>query len=189
MANSKFRCTGCKDYFPIDERKLIGSGRYCTFDCAVNHGKAKAKAKAEKVSKEKHKALKKKVRDEDRGYWTKKAQAEFNKFIRLRDRNNPCISCGRYHTGQIHAGHFRSVGAMPALRYTESNCHAQCAPCNNHLSGNIVAYRKRLLEKVGLEKLEWLERDHPSRRYSISNLKTIHKWYKRKNRRLERAKD
>jgi hypothetical protein len=61
----------------------------------------------------------------------------------------------------------------------------QIQSCNNHLSGNIVNYRINLLHKLGPEMVEWLEGYHPPKRYTIENLKTIQKWFKRKTRRLE----
>jgi hypothetical protein len=66
-------------------------------------------------------------------YFIKQAQHAFNEFIRYRDRDFPCISCGRHHDGQYHAGHFRTTGASPELRFDEDNCHKQCSACNNHL--------------------------------------------------------
>ena len=116
----------------------------------------------------------------------REAQIAFNKFIRLRDAGQPCISCGRYHQGQWHAGHYRTVGANPELRFEELNCHAQCAPCNNHLSGNLINYRKGLLNKIGIEKLEWLEGNHPAKHYSISEIIELKKHYRARCRELEK---
>ena len=82
-------------------------------------------------------------------YFIKQAQQAFNEFIRYRDRDLPCISCGRHHDGQYHAGHFRTTGANPELRFDEDNCHKQCSVCNNHLSGNLINYRPALILKIG----------------------------------------
>ena len=167
----------------------LPGGNFCNYECATQYGKEKGLKKIEKDRKEKHKQLKKKVKDNDRSHWTKKAQSEFNKFIRIRDKNDPCISCGRFHSGQYHAGHYRTVGANPELRFNPNNCHKQCSACNNHLSGNLVNYRIGLISKMGIKEVENLEAFHPQKRYTIENLKTIYRWYRRKNRRLENAKD
>ncbi|VTP67823.1 Bacteriophage Lambda NinG protein [Leclercia adecarboxylata] len=82
-------------------------------------------------------------------YFIKQAQHAFNEFIRYRDRHLPCVSCDRHHEGQYHAGHFRTTGANPELRFDEDNCHKQCSACNNHLSGNLTAYRPALIAKIG----------------------------------------
>jgi len=93
-------------------------------------------------------------------YFIKQAQQAFNEFIRYRDRHLPCISCDRHHEGQYHAGHFRTTGANPELRFNEDNCHKQCAPCNNHLSGNLIAYRPALIVKIGQARFDALMGPH-----------------------------
>jgi hypothetical protein len=111
--------------------------------------------------------------------WLKLAQAEFNKFIRLRDSNLPCISCGRFHNGQYHAGHYRTTAAQPALRFNELNCHKQCQPCNTHKSGNITEYRIELIRRIGVDLVEWLEKDHRQPKpWSVDEIKAIRKYYR-----------
>ena len=130
-------------------------------------------------------AAKRRLNDNDRSFQLKKTQQIFNNFIRDRDAKHPCISCSRYHSGQYHAGHYRSVGANPELRFNPDNCHKQCSACNNHLSGNIANYRINLVANFGDEYVARLEGPHPPKRYTIDNLKTIQCWYKRKLKRLE----
>ena len=118
-------------------------------------------------------------------HWVKKAQVAFNKFVRERDKNEPCISCGRFHDGQYHAGHYQSTGSRPELRFHPSNNNKQCAPCNNHLSGNIVNYRPRLVEKVGIEMVRYLENFNGVQRLTIDDVKDIEVHYKQKLRELK----
>ncbi|HFU0230446.1 TPA: recombination protein NinG, partial [Vibrio parahaemolyticus] len=73
------------------------------------------------------------------GYRAQKAQEQFNRFIVLRDNGKPCASCGRYLS--LCAGHYRSVGAAPELRFNEDNVHGQCYECNGNKSGNAKEYR------------------------------------------------
>lgn len=108
----------------------------------------------------------------------REAQAAFNAYIRARDAGQPCISCGRHHEGQYHAGHYLSVGARPELRFEPLNVWKQCAPCNSYLSGNAVLYRRALVEKLGAERVEWLEGPHEPLRLSIEDLKTIKAKYR-----------
>lgn len=119
-----------------------------------------------------------KQRIKSRAEWLKEAQSEFNRYIRLRDAHLPCISCGRFHGGQYHAGHYRTVGSAPELRFSELNVHKQCAPCNNHLSGNIVNYRIQLLQKIGEENLEWLEGKHEPLKLTIPEIIAIRDKYR-----------
>lgn len=175
-------CKACWTlFYPVNSLQKV-----CSVPCAMAFRRQQVEEKQAKEAKQRHKQRKAKLRDEDRAYWLKKAQTEFNKFIRLRDKDEPCISCGRYHQGQWHAGHYRSVGACRELRFCELNVHKQCAPCNNHKSGNLSEYRISLISKIGLEKVEWLERqDHPPAKMSIDEIKLVIKHYKEKVKALE----
>jgi hypothetical protein len=113
------------------------------------------------------------------------AQAVFNQYIRARDENLPCISCGKHHTGQYHAGHYRTRGSAGHLRFSEDNCHKQCAPCNNHLSGNIVNYRPRLIEKIGIERVAALENNNQTHKWTKEELIQIKHTYKQKLKQLK----
>lgn len=106
------------------------------------------------------------------------AQVIFNRWIRARDANLPCISCGRMHQGQWHAGHYLSVGSSPEMRFDEKNVHAQCAPCNNHLSGNAIKYRIGLIHRYGVEIVEYLEGPHPAKKYTIEDILEIKRRYR-----------
>jgi hypothetical protein len=117
----------------------------------------------------------------------REAQAAFNEWIRLRDADRPCVSCGRHHEGQYHAGHYRSVGANPELRFEPLNVWKQCAPCNTHLSGNLVNYRLSLLQLIGDAQVEWLEGPHSARKYTVDEIKTIKADYRALTRELKGA--
>lgn len=144
-----------------------------------------SKKDREKKADVKHKEIKKRFKDNDKPLREKCAQAAFNAFIRKRDDSLCCISCGRFHAGQYHAGHYRSRGAHPELRFEELNCHKQCAPCNNHLSGNISNYRPALIDKIGLDKVEWIEGPHEPKKYTCADLKEIELKYKLKLKELQ----
>lgn len=160
--------------------------------CAWTHWnnlKEKSRKKALAVEGKQHREAKKRIKDNDRPFQLQKTQTIFNRYVRLRDIHDPCISCLRFHDGQYHAGHYRTVGANPELRFDERNCHKQCSACNNYLSGNIVNYRINLINKISLESVRIIEGPHEPKRYTLSNLKTIQRWYKRKTKRLERDND
>lgn len=117
----------------------------------------------------------------------KEAQVVVNQYIRLRDADLPCVSCGRFHDGQWHAGHFRSAGGHPELRFEPLNIWRQCAPCNTHKSGDLVNYRAELVRRIGAEKVEWLEGPHEAKRYTIEDLKAIKAEYRAKIKQLKGA--
>ena len=131
-----------------------------------------------------------KVRKEklkSRAQHLKEAQTAFNAWIRERDVGLPCVSCGRHHNGQWHAGHFRSAGGHPELRFEPLNAARQCAPCNTHKSGDLLNYRVELINRIGLELVEWLEGPHEPRKYTIDDLKAIKAEYRAKVRELKKA--
>lgn len=114
----------------------------------------------------------------------KDTQQAFNAWVRARDASKPCISCGRHHEGKYDAGHYRTVGSNPALRFEPLNCHKQCVPCNQHKSGDIVNYRMSLVLRIGQDKVDWLEGPHEPQRYTIDDLKAIKAEYRAKLKQL-----
>jgi hypothetical protein len=118
-------------------------------------------------------------------YWRNRAQTAFNAWVRARDAGLPCVSCGRHHEGQYHAGHYLSRGARPELAFEPLNVHKQCRPCNEMLAGNIALYRAELIRRIGLDKVEWLEGPHPPRHYSADDYRAIEAEYKAKVREIE----
>jgi len=110
--------------------------------------------------------------------WLNEAQKAFNAWVRARDATLPCVSCGRHHEGQYHAGHYLTVGARPELRFTPDNVHKQCSACNTHLHGNLILYRVELIRRVGLQIVEALEGPHSPAKWSTDELKTTRDAYR-----------
>lgn len=183
MANSKRLCIHCKTRQPREGMVHLPKGYFCNDACIVAYVRAKTQAARDKEAKRQHRAAKQGIKT--RADWLREAQQVFNQWVRLRDADQPCISCGRHHAGQYHAGHYRTVGAMPQLRFEPLNVHKQCAPCNNHKSGNIVEYRLNLLQKIGASHLAWLEGDHPLQRLKVEDIKKIKATYKAKVKELQ----
>ena len=136
---------------------------------------AKVKKAAKTIERKTDQAKREKLKN--KADWAREAQTAFNAWIRARDADRPCISCGRHHQGQYHAGHYLSVGARPELRFEPLNVWKQCAPCNTHLSGNAVLFRVALVREIGIGKVEWLEGHHEPKRYTVEDLQAIKKHY------------
>lgn len=51
-----------------------------------------------------------------------------------------------------------------------------------------MEYRRHLIEKIGLEKVEWLEGPHEAKHYSIDEIKQLIATYKAKCKELEKEK-
>lgn len=160
----------------------------CSPACALKDApRNELKAKKAIAQRERREIKVRKEKLKNRAGHLRDAQAAFNEWVRERDVALPCISCGRHHGGQYHAGHYRSVGANPELRFEPDNVWKQCAPCNTHLSGNLVNYRISLLQVIGVERVEWLEGPHEARKYTVEEIKTITAEYRAKTRELRRA--
>jgi len=158
----------------------------CNYACGlaikdVHQDKAR-KALAE-IGRKELRAAKERIKT--KGQYMREAQAAFNAWVRERDASLPCISCGRHHQGSYDAGHYRTVGSNPTLRFEPLNCHKQCVPCNQHKSGDIVNYRISLVQRIGAKLVDWLEGPHEPQRYTIEDLKAIKADYRAKTRQLK----
>ncbi len=174
-------CRNCKTKFtPKYALQVV-----CGVDCAIQFVKTTREAKEAKEQRAIDRSKKEQLKS--KSDHLKDLQVIFNQFIRIRDGNNPCISCGRWHAGQYHAGHYRSVGSAPHLRFNELNCNRQCSACNNHLSGNIINYRQGLIAKIGIKQVEQLEADQTPKHYSIDDIKELKALYKTKIKELKQA--
>lgn len=172
------KCKQCRCEF-IPERPIQ---TVCGLGCAVQLAKKKREKIERAADRQKRESLK------SRAQWLREAQTAFNACVRAEGEGSPCISCGRHHDGQWHAGHYLSIGARPELRFEPDNCWRQCQPCNTHLHGNLVLYRASLVEKIGIDRVEWLEGPHEQKKYSIEDLKSIKAFYKRKLKELRNAR-
>ena len=168
------------------------AGNFCDIDCMMGYAKDKSNlkrlVKVGRKEADKHFAKQKReFRLNDKSIRMKAAVTAFNKFIRLSQANEPCISCQRKDKGQYHAGHYMPAGINSALKFTEDNCWLQCAQCNNNLSGNLTNYRIHLIEKIGLKTVEELENNKEVKRWTCEELKEIETIYKSKIKDLERS--
>lgn len=194
------KCRVCKDKFPVELPNQI----VCCPSCALAWNfkqQANDKDKKEKAFRAETKRLKQTIKP--RGKWVAEAQKEFNKYIRLRDMGDPCISCGLNDheiapgpTGTWDCGHFIGVGANCTIRFEEDNAHRQCYLCNRGSASKrdrkgikretvSKEYKKRLIDKIGIERVEWLEGPHPVAKLSIEALKEIKEEYKNRVKVIE----
>jgi NinG protein len=107
----------------------------------------------------------------------KKAQEVFNAYIRARDRDKGCISCG---AEVQEAGHYFSQGHHSALRFNEVNTNGQCTRCNCFLHGNLIHYRSGLINRYGEPRVFHLESSarRSIKKWSRTELEAIIQFYK-----------
>lgn len=175
------KCKVCKSSF-LPTRPLQA---VCGIECAKQHAHNTTAKKARQEASAKRKEIRdQRERLKTRQQWLREAQTAFNAYIRARDSALPCVSCGRHHRGDNHAGHYRSVGAAPQLRFNELNVWLQCQPCNTHKSGNAIEYRISLVRRIGLHAVEALENNNEIRKWTIEDAKQIKSHYRQKLRAL-----
>lgn len=174
MKAKKKKCKVCRQPFtPWNTLQ-----KACSPKCALEFVRARQRAERRKDTRRRKEAMK------TRSDWLKEAQTAFNRYIRERDKHENCISCGR-EPKKRNAGHYKSVGSHPELRFSELNCHLQCEYCNTHKSGNQVEYRKSLLCKIGEANLRWLEGQHKAQKWTILDIKEIKQYFNEQYRILK----
>lgn len=181
------RCPECRVMFTPARARQAVCGE---IECAIAHGQSEkgraiaGKALAE-VGRREIKVRKEALKS--RSDHMKDTQQAFNEWVRHRDAALPCVSCGRHHEGKYDAGHYRTVGSNPALRFEPLNCHKQCVPCNQHKSGNVIEYRLELVRRIGIVNVEWLEGPHGPQKYTVEELKALTAKYRALTRELKKG--
>jgi hypothetical protein len=157
--------------------------KYCLKDECVRIWVESEKEKVWKKTKAKMKSDLETVQE-----LIKAAQIIFNKYIRLRDKGQVCISCQKkLKEGNVDAGHMWSAGGHSNLRFNEFNVNAQCSrPCNKDKAGDINNYRLGFVERYGIEKLNEIDSlAKIERKFSKEELKELMQKYKLKCKELE----
>lgn len=164
-------------------------GRECVFK-QMQHDDDQDVKRRQKEERKKDAIKRDKLKS--RSDWMKDAQTAFNRFIRERDKDKPCICCGKPLAesaigGGFDCGHYRSVGSAPQLRFMPENAHGQRKQCNRYGGGRAVDYRIGLIARLGLCAVEALETDNAPRKYTIDDLKAIKAEYMAKLKQLKRS--
>lgn len=121
------------------------------------------------------------------------ADRAFCAWVRARDAGLPCICCGETAKsssltgGEWDAGHYRSRGAASHLRYHPDNASAQRKKCNRH-AFDVASYRANLIARIGLERVEALEQDNRTHKWTRDELRDIRDTYRKKLRELLKAR-
>lgn len=174
------KCIICKSIY---QPRNIGH-KACTYQCALKLLEISNVKKARRIKKANKQSL-----------LTKKdylniLQSVFNKYIRLRDFGNKCISCQSQLINNYHAGHYYSVGYYPELRFNEINVNGQCPRCNTRLRGNLISYRVGIIARHGQYAMDELDRlANVPINLSISDVKNLIDLYKLKIKELNHNND
>lgn len=189
------RCKHCKERMPEDKAKHVLHEECVDAWWAIQREKQErarvkgAKARAAKEKRDTKTALEK---FKTPTQWESECKDIVQEIARLRDRNDGCISChvGPNYGGRWHGSHFRPAGNNAAVQFHLWSIHKACAQCNLFKGGNISAYRPRLVEKIGADRVEWLESQTHAVKTNVAYLErfkaVMGKRLRRMKKRIER---
>lgn len=153
--------------------------------CAIRKAK-KDRADSEKAKKAETKRRKDALKK------ISELEADCRKIVqaiaRIRDRDDGCISChmGPNYDGEWHGSHYRSHGGCSSVQFHLWNIHKSCAQCNKFKAGNIAEYRPRLVQKIGAERVEWLDNQPKSQKFSREYLNRFKEVMGKRLRRMKK---
>ena len=189
MANSHRPCRFCKKYSRVEDMLIINRAAYCNDSHAYEYSlkkRMKDKAKVERF-------VKKQRRADYLPDQIENTRILFNSFIRILDAGKPCKSCGKEKCGSVfHAGHFKSVGSHPELRFDPRNVYAQGRGCNlatenRRRNTQTVSkeYEQRLRDEYGNHYVDWICGPHEPKQYTCAELKELRLLVSAETRRLK----
>lgn len=184
------KCAVCKQPFTRYQSFVT----WCSAECgAVLAVRKLAQKKANEKTAERKADAVRREKVKTRGEWLKEAKIAIQRFRRLDELSmgSGCMSCKRTQEevnstdgwkpgGAWDGGHFVSKGARPELALEPLNIWLQCKSCNAG-SGKYArkgytvnaSFRANLIERIGLEQVEWLEGPYEPKHYTIDDLKAI----------------
>ena len=179
-------CKSCRQKF-TPTRPMQSA---CSTACAIAIAERKREKQAQQMAAEKRRETRQQL-ESMKGIpeLIREADKAFCAFIRARDAGKPCICCGRSSSGWSRggdwdAGHYRSRGAASHLRYHEDNCHSQLKQCNRR-AFDVASYRRNLIERIGLARVESLENDNGTHKWTREELIAIRRHYIAKRKEVE----
>ena len=139
------RCRSCNDLFsPFTSLQIA-----CKTECAIALSKTKEGSDHAKKAYQRDTALMKKVfYASDIKTRKEAAKKACHEYIRERDKNKGCITCGNPLGSKFDAGHFLK-GTNSYTKFMEKNIHGQCVNCNQYNGGREREYEHALIAKYG----------------------------------------
>jgi len=186
---------GCNNPVRVEFRKY-GLGISCCYaDWLFNSDEGKQKVDSATIKATKHRksmenAIRVDVERKRLPVVLKQTQTVFNEYIRLRDKDQTCISSG-FPLGAVYdAGHLFSVKQYSGLRFDERNVHAQSIGDNRYNEGNFEDYLVKIYLRVDVNQVDQLVKDaqhfkiHP-KKWTIEEVLEIKKEYQSKIKQLK----
>lgn len=191
----KRKCKVCKTSFtPRYSNEIV-----CSKHCEIEFNTSKALKNLSKIKSEEKKVLsqekkawnqkKKEYRLSDISFWKELCKTTCHTYIRFRDKDKGCISCGKpLRDKNTDAGHLWTSGEHSNIRYHEFNINGQCSrPCNKDKAGDTNNYRINFVKRYSQELLDEIDgMAKKTRRYEIDDYKEIVEYYKKKIEELKK---
>lgn len=170
-------CRECK--FTFEPRNSLQV--CCNPVCALVYAKKKKAAKQKKA----HAKQKRDYYENDVRTRRPAAVRACHAYIRARDKGGDCICCGKPLGNNYQAGHFIPSGNNPKIRFDEDNIHGQRLDCNYFHGGDSDDYKGRLIEKIGVERVDYLLANKGgTMKRTAQDYKEIEVYYKQKLKEL-----
>lgn len=174
MENSQRRCKGCQEYKPAGDGIKTPAGFFCCHLCAIDFAREKSKRLAARKAAAQHRERKQaqsadkeriaqRKKELNRPHHLDQLQKLVNQYVvHVRDKDKPCCTCGTSNPSiKYDAGHLRTRGACPELRFELTNIHKQCSVnCNQYKSGAVGEHKEYVIKEHGQAALEWLYGPH-----------------------------
>ena len=178
-------CKACREKFKPD-REFQNT---CGYSCAITYAKQLQDKREAKKKKDDRIALRE-FKKSDKPTLLQSAQKLVNQYIRMRDNGLSCVSCEYDFSGYINnkvcrrvknAGHYIAVSKSSFLRFNENNVNLQCSYCNDQLASNSAEYRKKLIKKIGIKEVEYLEANKTTlKTWTVKELQEVITIYEKK---------
>jgi hypothetical protein len=169
------KCKVCKKEFT----QFNSTISVCGYQCAIEWGKLHPKKTSiKRVNSEIKSEAKNKLKTQ--AQLRNPIKLHFQKWVRMRDIKEPCISCGT-NEAKWDGGHYLKAEIYSGVIFDERNVNKQCSYCNQYLDGNTAAYRQGLIKKIGLDEviaLEELANQTRTKKWTIEELQLIKTKYK-----------
>jgi hypothetical protein len=109
-------------------------------------------------------------------------------IARLRDRDQGCISCDKPANwdGQWHGSHYRAHGGCSSIQFHLWNINKACWICNKLYSGRVDVQKVGIVQRYGQERLDWLDAQPKSRKFTREYLARFKKVMSKRLRRMEK---
>lgn len=148
MANSKFKCSCCKDFFPQEQKVKTNLGSFCSMDCAY---KKKSKNQSAALRKEKERKGCAPTLEQERG-WLSQINSFVSNYGSFPKGSPQSVKWQHHHIFGRKARHAgKEIGRWAVLpiefKYHDISSNNEC---------NVTNFPKRYADKFGSEIQQFL---------------------------------